>query len=1208
MLEGTSLIEFPLMVVDRKPPEEIAGSLSESTVLPNCPVVGIGASAGGIKALQTLFEALPDQLNAAFVVIVHLDPTRQSELANIIAGRTPMPVAQVLDDMELEPNRVYVIPPNRRLVISDHEIATAEFDEPRGKRLPIDQFFRSMAERRGDGVAIVLTGSGSDGAVGIKAVKEAGGVILVQEPSDAEYSSMPGSAIATGVADFVLPVPEIAAKLVDLLRIKHCLRSPDAGLEDEQTIVRILAHLRGRTGHDFTGYKRSTMLRRLARRMQIVKANRLQDYLKHVQGNVEELSALFSDLLISVTAFFRDPSAFDALAVEVIPKIFDAKPEGGKIRVWVPGCATGEEAYSVAMLLLEERGRRTARFEVQIFASDIDVGALATAREGRYPTSIEADVPSQRLHEFFFREADHYRVKRELRDTVLFATHSLLKDAPFSKLDLISCRNLLIYLDRDLQRQACSVLAYSLVPGGYLFLGAAEGVDDSLRSVRTIDRQARIFQAIERAQLISPLTLRTDPTPAFLQPIVHAPREHHRGGGDDSHRQALEELAPPSILVDEDYRAINLSESAGRYLLHPGGPPANDITELVRPELRLDLLAGLQRAFDKEEPNLSLPVPVQFNGAAREVQIQVRPQKAEASVRRALVFFIEGELVQESRIRESRAEEGDKGNTGVSRQLREEVNSTRVRLDDSRRQHSEVVEELRASNEELQSSNEEYRSIGEELETSKEELQSSNEELNTVNSELKLRVESLSRASSDIQNLISSADVGTLFLDRECRIKRFTPRITELFNIAENDQGRPITDFTHRLEYDDLASDAQSVLDRLTPVDKEVRRTDGRWFLARLRPYRSTEDKIEGIVITFVDVTERRNAEGALRESKQRLEDIITALPAAVYTTDSQGQITFYNATTVDIVGREPQIGCDQWSLSWKLYHPDGRPMPNDQSPMAIALKERRPIRGVEVIAERPDGTRVSLLPFPTPLYDAAGNLTGVVVMLVDISDRKQAELHQQLLVNELNHRVKNTLAAVQAIAAQTFRGSGTEPKLQEAFEARLIALSNAHSILTQANWQSAEIGDVVRRTVEPHAGSERMRVHGPPIKLVPKAAIALAMGLNELATNAVKYGALSNGTGQVAITWSVDGPRPGTLNLQWSESGGPRVEMPSRRGFGSRLIERNLAHDLEGTVRIEYHPDGVVCRVTGPLEFTGGPEQGGGESQQNDLSPGTHS
>jgi two-component system CheB/CheR fusion protein len=453
-------------------------ALQASLALPACPVVAIGASAGGVKALQALFESLPDDLNAAFVVILHLDPNRPSDLSSILAARTAMAVTQVLEPAKLEPNNVYVIPPDRRLLISDHQVATAEFDEPRGKRLPIDHFFRSLAQERGDGVAIILTGAGADGATGIKAVKDAGGVILVQDPREAEYASMPSSAIATGAADFVLPVRDMAGRLFELLRSKQQLRQPEAGLEDDEIIRGIMTLVRQRTGHDFSGYKRATVLRRLARRMQIVRSDRLQDYRRYLQENVEEAQALYADLLISVTSFFRDPDAFEVLAREVIPKLFDARTQADAIRAWVPGCATGEEAYSIAMLLLQESARRDVRPQIHVFASDLDVGALATAREGRYPVAIEADVSDERLRRFFSRQHDHYQVRPELRSLVLFATHSLLRDPPFSRLDLASCRNLLIYLDRDLQREACHTLAYALSPGGYLFLGSSEGVDE----------------------------------------------------------------------------------------------------------------------------------------------------------------------------------------------------------------------------------------------------------------------------------------------------------------------------------------------------------------------------------------------------------------------------------------------------------------------------------------------------------------------------------------------------------------------------------------------------------------------------------------------------------------------------------------------------------------------------------------------------------
>ena len=568
-------------------------------------IVGIGASAGGVQALQTFFEALPDRTGVAFVVIVHLAPESHSELPRILATRTRMPVTQVNEPASLEPDHVYVIPPDRHLRISDNEISAHEFDSPRGQRAPIDLFFRSLAEQHGDGFAIILTGAGSDGAVGLKAVKEAGGIILVQDPNEAEYASMPRSAIATGLADFVLPLRgDSHARCRACAEQGTCRRSGSCATRMKNTCAAFSPTSAARTGHDFSQYKKSTVLRRIARRTQVTRREQLADYFAFLRDNVEEVQALFGDLLISVTTFFRDPKAFEALAKHVIPRLFEGKESSNSIRVWVPGCATGEEAYTIAILLLEEAARHDIRPQVQVFGSDLDAGGLAVAREGRYPIAIEADVSEERLRRFFSREGDHYRAKRELRDAILFASHSLLKDPPFSRLDLISCRNLLIYLDRELQQQVCGIFHYALNPNGFLFLGSSESAESPLGLFRTVDREARIYQSAGRSgdkQLPLPKLLGT---PGRTQHAPHVPRDVARAaaaGETALHRLALEKDAPPSILVDEAHRAVHLSENAGRFLQPSGGPLTSDVTELVRQELRSDLRAALHQAFERGE-------------------------------------------------------------------------------------------------------------------------------------------------------------------------------------------------------------------------------------------------------------------------------------------------------------------------------------------------------------------------------------------------------------------------------------------------------------------------------------------------------------------------------------------------------------------------------------------------------------------------------
>src|SRR5215469_11101905 len=865
-------------------------------------IVAIGGSAGGIPALQSFFSGIPQNTGAAFIVVLHLDPQHRSELSAVVAARTKMPVVQVEKTARLEPNHVYVIPPDRRLQVIDHEISATEFDEPRGQRLPIDFLFRSVAERLGDGFAVILSGAGSDGAVGVRQVKEAGGIILVQDPNEADYASMPRSAIETGAVDFVLPVRDLATRLTDLIKIKEAVWPPEMEDLDEDALQRIIANLRVRTGHDFSKYKRSTTVRRIARRMQVNRTDELKAYYELMRESLAEVQALLSDLLISVTTFFRDKEAFESFA-RLLPAVFKLKDTGQPLRVWVAGCATGEEAYSFGMLLREEASRHEARPHIQVFATDLDARALAAGREGRYPVAIEADVSETRLRRFFSREGEHYRVRQELRDIVLFALHDVLKDPPFSHIDLVSCRNLLIYLDRELQEQVCNTFHYALNPGGYLFLGTAEMAENPAGLFRNVDRQARIFQStlapgdkphllprllgpIRVREQMLPLAQNVSPTAALSEAAAH--------------RRAIEQIAPPSILVDETHRVLHLSDNAGRYLLPSGGPLTADVTDLVRPELRFELRSSLHRAFERRRPVLSLPVRVHLNGGTYPVQLSVKPLENSGEWRRAVILFIESEAINES----------DTGEHQVTdetvRRLKEELELTQQRLRTMREESDSANEELRASNEELQSINEEYRSTSEELETSKEELQSINEELSTVNSELKSKLELISRANSDLQNLLAATDFGTLFLDSGLHIKRFTDQVKELFSVTVSDEGRPITDFAHQLEYDALVKDARSVIADLVPVRREVRSRQGRWYDLRMRPYRTVEDKIDGVVITFIDVTERRQVEEALRESERQLRQqkrLVELSRAPIFVWDFDGAIIDWNRGSEELYG-----------------------------------------------------------------------------------------------------------------------------------------------------------------------------------------------------------------------------------------------------------------------------------------------------------------
>ncbi len=842
------------------------------------PVCAIGASAGGVDALRRFFEAIDDDLGISYVVIVHLAPDHPSAFAQILRSSTTMPVLEVDDAPPLRENCVYVIPPDRALVIEGDTVTARPFSEPRGQRAPIDTFFRSVAAVRGDGLGVVLTGGGSDGAAGVKAIKEAGGVIFVQEPTDAAYPMMPRSAIATGVADFIAPIERMAERIHEVVQAKRAVRNLSVD-RSEEDLKRIVGFLKKQTGHDFSSYKVATVMRRVTRRMQVTRRESLADYATYVRDTPEEAQELFSDLLISVTRFFRDGEAFEQLEKKAIRPLFDQLADDGEIRAWVVGCATGEEAYGLAILLIEEAERRRISVPIQIFATDLDEGAVATAREGRYPSGIEADVSPERLTRFFTPEGKHYRVKQEVRDVVLFALHSALKDPPFLRLDIISCRNLLIYLERDLQHHLAAMFRYGLKDSGFLFLGSAETVDEpSMFTV--VDREARLYAARDGPQQVP-----------FLFPRalgdLHAPRPQPRrltnrvdeAAATRLHVEALERSAPPSILVDRGYQIVHLSPTAGRFLLLSGGAPSQDLTTLARPELRLDLTLALAFVFDKGMPTVRPPVPVELEGAWHRIITHVVPQKSErGDWLKAVVFFLDCGVIPSTEGVGRDDADGQGGRSAEMARLRGELRTANDGLSASRSQREVALQELHAANEELQSINEEYRSASEELETSKEELQSMNEELRTVNSELKMKLESISSAHSDLKNLVDSTEIGTLFLDNELRIRMFTPQVRDFINITDADAGRIITNFTNRLLDDGLAQEARQVLDTLSPAEREVKTLDGHWLMMRMRPYRTIDDRIAGVVVTFVDVTQLRTTAERLRQSEEKYRSLFEAM------------------------------------------------------------------------------------------------------------------------------------------------------------------------------------------------------------------------------------------------------------------------------------------------------------------------------------------
>ncbi|MEN5159402.1 CheR family methyltransferase [Achromobacter spanius] len=880
------------------------------------PVVGLGASAGGIDALKTFFSHMPAKPGMAFVVVVHLSADHESVLDRILQSSTVIPVAQVTGPVPIQRDHIYVIPPGATLAMNDGYLrVTAGTARPEGRHIAIDTFFRTLADvHTTRAVGIVLSGGGSDGSVGLARIKEQGGVTFAQSPQDAEHDTMPRSAIATGAVDIVLPVsimPDRLRKIAENMGSIHlpplteeeaagaadAEQAADESKHDRNTLREILALLRARTAHDFRHYKKATVLRRIERRMQITGTATLADYGKLLQERSDETPRLLSDMLIGVTQFFRDRDAFANLDEFVLPKLFKALSHApdSALRAWVAGCSTGEEAYSLAMLMSARAAAMPQPPRIQIFATDIDETALTVGRAAAYPMAIKADVPEAMLQSFFSRKDDEYRIKKDVRERVLFAVHNILRDPPFSRLDLVSCRNLLIYLDREVQRDVLRMFHFALKPGGFLFLGSSESADACPQLFQVVDKRYRIYAARETPAQLSAMPELTDGGFSHVRPIhaSTAPVRETKVSYAAVHQRALEMYAPPSVIVDANSDIVHISDRAGRFLRHPGGEPSRNLPASVHPELRTELRTAMFQALHSRKSVEARRVKMTFGDRQAYINMVVRPFRHEESASDyMLVLFDEVEDVMSA----DGSQGPTSGSAAVLTQLEAELQRTKDQLQATIEQAETSTEELKASNEELQAINEELRSTTEELETGKEELQSVNEELITVNAELKTKVDETAKINDDLQNLIASTDIATVFVDRMMRIQWFTPRASDIFNVIPSDAGRSVLDITHRLEYPDLANDAAGVFESLRPIEREVRSATDRWYLARLLPYRSAEHRIEGAVLTFIDITDRRKAEDRVRLGEAHLKLMTeSARDFGIMTLDSQGIITNWN-------------------------------------------------------------------------------------------------------------------------------------------------------------------------------------------------------------------------------------------------------------------------------------------------------------------------
>ncbi|MEX2615218.1 MAG: CheR family methyltransferase [Alphaproteobacteria bacterium] len=1026
------------------------------------PIVALGSSAGGLEPMQAFFRTIAPDTPMGFVVIAHLSPDRESMLVEILRRSAPIPVKPAVDGDAVEPGSVHVIQPGTLLTIESGRLKVAAAGNQRPLN-QIDIFFSSLAADAAErAIGIILSGTGSDGTIGVKRIKEHGGLSITQgaDHSTPKHTGMPESVISAGLSDYILPPEKMMDRITAYLKAAESVATAieeETPTQDPDAVrLEICALLAKQLGHDFSGYKEGSFMRRVQRRMQVLQIFNVGDYVDTLRDNPAEHEALFRDLLIGVTYFFRNDDAFESLEKNVIPELVEDIDPNTDVRVWVPGCATGEEVYSLAILLSEGAARAGSRPKICIFGSDLAEDALAAARAGRYPAPLLRGVSEERKERFFDSDGLTYTVRKELRKLCVFSHHNITNDPPFPRLDLISCRNLLIYFGSDLQQQLLPVFHYALRSGGFLFLGTSESVSRGTELFTPVDSTNSIFRRND------------DPGRAAPAPILPFTRTRSAGEGHYRNRtagmsavsRAVGELVvaryvPPHVVVDRSGNIIHSSSGTGKYLELSTGKPIQQILPMARKELRFDLMLALKEAREGNRAASRRGMMLEPDSdKVQAVVLIVEPLTIDREEPLYVVLFDETGPTQ---VRENdsiplpanRSEDD-------GRQLEQELHEMRERIQLLTEQYEISLNEARSTNEELLSLNEELQSANEELETSKEESQSMNEELQSVNADLELKMRALDTAHSDLQNVFAGTDIAVVFLDLNLRIRMFTPKVQGIFNLLPSDRGRPLTDITYKVDLPDLCDNIQSVANSGEPLERRVNCGD-QHFLMRVLPYQGGGEGVEGTLVTFVDVSE--------------------------------------------------------------IVH---------------------------------------------------------------------AEDHLRTMIDELNHRVRNMLTVIMALARLTARRTTDPEAFVEVFSGRLEAMATSYNLISQEGWTSVDLAELIRDATQAHelSGDACISLSGPPLRVNPKAALALGMVLHELGTNAVKYGALSASEGRVSIDWKTEQDEIGDwLVLRWRETDGPAVVAPRGSGYGTTLIEREVEYELDGTVDIRFDPDGVRAVLKIPMQ-----------------------
>jgi len=899
-----------------------AKTVSNSDTL-DFPIAGIGASAGGLEALEQFFGNMPKDSGMAFVVIQHLDPNHAGIMPELLQRITSMKVFQASDNLKVKPNCVYVIPPNKSLSLLNGALHLFDPVESRGLRLPVDIFFRSMADDRQDkSIGIILSGMGSDGSLGLKAIKEKNGIVLVQTPASAKFDGMPRSATEAVIADIIAPAEELPARLIDFLKFIPAIKT-DLDIDDKSksNLDKIIILIREQSGHDFSFYKKNTLFRRIERRKGVHQIDKLNNYVRFCQENPKEVEILFKELLIGVTSFFRDIAVWEKLKEQIFPEMISILANGTILRAWVTACSTGEEAYSLAIAFKEalEKTKNSKNISLQIFATDLDQEAIDKARKGLYSSNIATDVSPERLGRFFTVESEGFRVIAAIREMVVFAPQNVIKDPPFTKLDILTCRNMLIYMESELQKKLITLFNYSLNPGGIMVLGTAETYSNQSEGFKEIDNKLKIYSRTSSPRVSElndfPSSFNHRKVEATEYPASPKVVENVQTLADQI---LLQRFAPASVLVNDKGDIIYMTGRIGKYLEPVAGKANYNIYVMAREGLRNELPGALRKAMQNFDEVILRNIKIGTNGGTLFVDITLQRMEVQNPIKgMIMVLFtdVTAKAVNEVNLKTSRRSSSGrmKEMEGVLQRSQEDLQGLREEMQTSQ-------EELKSTNEELQSTNEELQSTNEELTTSKEEMQSLNEELQTVNVELQSKVSDFVQANDDMKNLLNSTEIATLFLDKELNIRRFTEQATKIFKLRKVDIGRPFTDQASDLQYPEIDTHARQVLDNLVPIETAITTADGRWFNVRIMPYRTLDDRIDGLVITFTDITLAKKAETAQFISESRYRNLFESAKDGILILDAEtGKIVDVNPFLIELLGysKEQFVEKSIWQIGF---------------------------------------------------------------------------------------------------------------------------------------------------------------------------------------------------------------------------------------------------------------------------------------------------